>query len=409
MVSWVVDESGLAMNQRRKFLHRLRNLLTVGFAAGTGSALADTTKSQGAPLREYGSRSRFETIKRWITPARWPTSTASWTPLGELEGIITPSALHYERHHGGVPDIDPASHRLLVHGLVERELLFSMADLKRFPSMHRICFLECSGNGYPEWQKAVGANVQQTHGLTSCSDWAGVTLKDVLNEAGVLSEASWVVAEGADGAAMTRSVPLEKCLQDVILAYGQNGEALRPEQGYPLRLLVPGFEGSISVKWLRRLKVTDTPYYTREETSKYTDLMPDGRAREFSFVMEAKSVITAPSAGQVLYQPGFHEISGIAWSGRGRVKRVEVSVDNGESWREARLHGPVLPICHTRFTLPWEWDGSEVTIASRCHDETGYVQPTRTALQAVRGKHSFYHFNAIQNWRIDSQGRVHNV
>lgn len=369
----------------------------------------DTTRAQGAPVSEYGTRSRFEAIKRWITPSRYPTSTASWTPLADLDGIVTPSALHYERHHGGVPDIDPARHRLTVHGLVARPLEFSLAELRRFPAVNRLCFLECSGNSYREWEGPGGADVQQTHGLVSCSEWTGVLLKDVLAEAGIGDAASWVVAEGADGAAMTRSLPLAKCLDDVILAYAQNGEALRPEQGYPLRLLVPGWEGSISVKWLRRLKLTDTAYYTREETSKYTDLMPDGRAREFTFVMEAKSVITSPSPGRAPLVPGFHEIRGLAWSGRGTVTRVEVSVDGGRLWTDARLHGPVLPLCHTRFTLAWRWHGAATELASRCHDDSGYVQPTREALLAARGSRSFYHYNAVQRWRIDSDGGVHNA
>lgn len=389
--------------------------LVAGHAAAgaTGHAAADatpdTTKAQGTAARGYGERSPFETIRRWITPARYPTATASWTPLADLNGVVTPSALHYERHHGGVPTIDPAHHELLVHGLVERPLVFTMAELQRFPVTSRICFLECSGNSYREWTGPGGADVQQTHGLTSCSEWAGVRLATVLGECGVAPDAAWVVAEGADGAAMTRSLPLAKCLDDVLLAYSQNGEALRPEQGYPLRLLVPGWEGSISVKWLRRLKLTGTPYYTREETSKYTDLLPDGRAREFSFVMEAKSVITSPSAGQQLAAPGFHEIRGLAWSGRGRITRVQVSTDGGRSWRDAQLAGPVLPQCHTRFTLGWDWQGEATTLMSRCTDDTGYVQPTRAALRAARGDRSFYHYNAIQRWQIDANGQVHNV
>ena len=247
--------------RRRGFLRRGRNLLAAlsGMMAAKAAAV-DTTKSQGIPARAYGQRSKFEKIKRWITPSRYPTATASWTPLADLSGIITPSALHYERHHAGIPDIDPAAHRLLIHGNVARSLMFSIEDLKRLPQTHRICFIECSGNGYREWEGPGGDNVQQTHGLTSCSDWAGVRLATVLGEAGVGDGASWVIAEGADGAAMTRSIPLQKCLDDVLLAYAQNGEALRPEQGYPLRLVVPGYEGSISVKWLRRLKLSNTPY-----------------------------------------------------------------------------------------------------------------------------------------------------
>ena len=397
--------------RRRGFLQRGRNLIAALGALMTAdlAAGADTTKSQGLPARAYGHRSKFEKIKRWITPSRHPTATASWTPLADLSGIITPSALHYERHHAGIPDIDPAEHRLLIHGDVTRPLIFTIDELKLLPQTHRICFIECSGNSYREWQGPGGIDVQQTHGLTSCSDWAGVRLATVLNEVGVNGDASWVIAEGADGAAMTRSIPLQKCRDDVLLAYSQNGEALRPEQGYPLRLVVPGYEGSISVKWLRRLKVTDTPYFSREETSKYTDLMPDGKARQFSFTMEAKSVITTPSASQRIVRGQFNQIRGLAWSGRGKISRVEVSTDGGSTWAEAMLQGPVLPVCHTRFVFNWQWSGKPTVIMSRCIDETGYEQPTRQALIAKRGGRSFYHYNAIQQWRIDADGVVHNV
>jgi sulfane dehydrogenase subunit SoxC len=245
--------------------------------------------------------------------------------------------------------------------------------------------------------------------MTSCSEWTGVPLSVLLREAGVSAEARWLVAEGADACRMTRSVPLEKALDDTLVAYGQNGEALRPAQGYPLRLLIPGWEGNISIKWLRRLQLVDRPYMTREETSKYTDLMPNGEARQFTFAMDAKSVITRPSGGQRLDAPGFYQISGLAWSGRGRVRRVEVSTDGGRSWVEAQLQEPVLPLAHTRFRFDWTWDGSETTLASRCIDETGDVQPTRAVLVAVRGTQSSYHNNAIQGWRVRPDGAVENV
>ena len=398
---------------RRRFLRRARDLLgTLAGGLCASNVRADDSRQPGAlgaPVTGYGERSRFERSARWVNPARYAVSTGSCTPLGELDGVVTPSALHYERHHAGVPAIDPALHRVLVHGLVQRPLEFTMDALRRFPSASRLCFLECSGNSWREWPAAAGENVQQTHGLTSCSEWTGVLLKDLLAECGIGSAARWIVAEGGDGARLTRSVPLDKCQDDVLLAYAQNGEALRPEQGYPVRLLVPGYEGSISVKWLTRIKVADTPYYSREETSKYTDLMPDGRARAFTLLMDAKSVITSPSPCAHALARGFNEIRGLAWSGRGRIARVEVSVDDGAHWQDATLHGPVLPVCHTRFTLPWRWQGAATVISSRCHDETGYVQPTRAALVAARGTHSFYHYNGIQRWRIASDGSVHNV
>jgi sulfane dehydrogenase subunit SoxC len=327
--------------------------------------------------------------------------------LQDLDGIITPNGLFYERHHGGVPTIDPAQHRLMLHGLVDKPLIFTMEDIRRFPSQSRIHFLECSGN--PGYTKPYGKTASDLVGLLSCAEWTGVSLKLVLQEAGLQSGAKWVVAEGADAAALTRSIPIEKCLDDAMLVYSQNGERLRPQQGYPLRLLLPGFEGNMNVKWLRRLHVTAEPAYSREETSKYTDLMPDGRAREFTFYMEAKSIITRPSGGQRLRTPGFHEITGIAWSGHGKIKRVDVSVDDGKTWHEAELQGPVLTRALTRFRFPWQWDGQPAVIQSRAIDETDYVQPTLSELLAVRGDNYFYHNNAIWPWRIAADGEVSNA
>ncbi|ERF80314.1 MAG: hypothetical protein C207_06459 [Bradyrhizobium sp. DFCI-1] len=333
-------------------------------------------------------------------------SASGRTPLQELDGIITPNGLFYERHHGGVPTIDPAEHRLMLHGMVERPLVFTMEDIRRFPSQSRIHFLECSGN--PVYTKPYGKTASDLVGLLSCAEWTGVPLKTVLDEAGLQAGAKWIVAEGADVAALTRSIPIEKCLDDAMLVYSQNGERLRPQQGYPLRLLLPGFEGNMNVKWLRRLKVTAEPAYSREETSKYTDPMPDGTSREFTFYMEAKSIITRPSGGQKLTTKGFHEITGIAWSGHGKVKSVEISLDEGKSWQQAELQEPVLTRALTRFRLPWHWDGTPAVIQSRAIDETGYVQPTLAELVAVRGLNSFYHNNAIWPWRIDANGEVTN-
>ena len=329
-------------------------------------------------------------------------SASGRTPLQDLDGIITPNGLFYERHHGGVPTIDPAQHRLMLHGMVDRPLVFTMDDIRRFPSESRIHFIECSGN--PVYTKPYGKTASDLVGLLSCAEWTGVRLKHVLDEAGLQKDAKWIVAEGADAAALTRSIPIEKCLDDAMLVYSQNGERLRPQQGYPLRLLLPGFEGNMNVKWLRRLKVADEPAYSREETSKYTDLMPDGTSREFSFYMEAKSIITRPSGGQKLSAPGFHEITGIAWSGHGRIKRVEISVDDGKSWKVAELQEPILTRALTRFRMPWQWDGKPALIQSRAIDETDYMQPTLAELLAVRGVNHFYHNNAIWPWRIDGNG-----
>ena len=370
-------------------------------------------QTQGAGFLNppYGLPSPFEkAVVRKLpdgAPAAFPTATR--TPLQNLFGTITPNGLFFERHHAGVPAIDPQAHRLMVHGLVDRPLILTMDDLMRYPSVTRLHFIECSGNGASEWSKPGGKTVQDTHGLLSCAEWTGVPLSIILDEAGTKPTGQWLLAEGADAAAMTRSIPMDKAMQDALLVYAQNGEMLRPEQGYPLRLLLPGFEGNMSIKWLRRLKLGTEPFQTREETSKYTDPMPDGTARQFTFLMEAKSVITTPSGGQKLKDKGFYEISGVAWTGMGRIRRVDVSVDGGRNWREAALQEPVQSMALTRFRLPWRWNGEPAILQSRAIDETGFVQPTRTQLVAVRGQRSFYHNNAIQSWKVAPSGEVSNV
>ena len=417
---------GLSPQRRRFVLGSMAALGSAGVLAARRAGAAtlgaverevppDASKVQGYPLDDasYGTRSQFETEAR----ARYKTATqqSSWTmtPLEKSCGIITPSGLHFERSHGGTAVVDPAKHFLYVHGLVKRPGKFSMRDVRRFPSVSRIMFLECSGNGLTEWTKPTMKTVQMTHGLTSTSEWTGVSLSTILNECGVPGNAKWLLAEGGDAAAMTRSIPLEKAMKDCFLAYGQNGEAIRPEQGYPLRLIVPGYEGNINIKWLRRIEVSDAPFMTREETSKYTDLLPSGKAVQFSFDMEAKSVITSPSGEMMLDGPGFYEITGLAWSGRGAIARVDISTDGGGTWKKAALQGPVLPICHTRFRLPWYWDGKEAILQSRCVDDTGYVQPTLGQVVALRGTNgplgSIYHLNAIQSWLVATDGKVSNV
>ncbi len=407
-----------------------RGLLMGGVALG-GSALAggraraeappgaieydvqpDPTKEQGRLILDdggYGSRSQFESEVRWRYPTASIDSSWSMTPLASGRGMITPSGLHFERHHAGIPAIDPQTHELILHGMVDQPMRVTMDDLKRLPSVSKIHFIECSGNGLTEWAKPTLKTVQGTHGLTSTSEWTGVRLSTLLEMAGVQDSAEWILAEGADAAVMTRSVPIDKAMGDAILAYAQNGEALRPEQGYPLRLLLPGFEGNTHIKWLRRLEVSDKPFMTREETSKYTDLMPDGSARQFSLEMEAKSVITFPSGAMKLPRAGFYEVTGIAWSGRGKIAKVEVSADGGATWQEATLDSPVLDKCHTRFRLPWTWTGEEAVLQSRAVDETGYQQPTLEQLVEVRGLKSVYHLNAIQSWHIAPDGEVTNV
>jgi sulfane dehydrogenase subunit SoxC len=366
----------------------------------------ETPGKLGTPLGPYGERSPYETAVRWRRASKTPETGSSFTPLQDSVGTLTPSALHYERHHAGIPTIDPSSHRLVIHGLVERPLSLSMADIKRLPSISRTLVLECGGNSAGEWAARTGPDVQRSYGLVSCSEWTGVPLSLVLAEVGVRPGASWVIAEGADACRMERSIPLAKALDNILLAYGQNGEALRPAQGYPLRLIIPGWEGNANVKWLHSLKLTDQPYMARDETSKYSDLMPDGKARIFTYQMEAKSVITFPSGDQVLDGPGLYEITGLAWSGRGRIDRVEITTNGGRSWVNAALQEPRLPMAFTRFRLPWRFEGREVVIASRATDETGYIQPTREALIAVRGTSSVYHFNGIKFWMVHPNGRV---
>ncbi len=371
------------------------------------------TRAPGEPVgwHPYGQPSPFEreVVRRSRRATPLPGANSSATPLHALFGTVTPTGLVFERHHAGIPQIDPAQHRLAVHGLVDRPLLFTLDDLVRFPSVSRVHFLECSGNTGSEWRGPGVQSVQMSHGLLSCCEWTGVPLSVVLQEAGLQPGAAWVLAEGADGAAMGRSVPVAKALDDALLVYAQNGERLRPEHGYPLRLLLPGWEGNMSVKWLRRLKVGAAPFMTREETSKYTDLLPDGSARQFTFGMDAKSVITFPAPEHRLRGPGFYEISGLAWSGNGLVRRVEVSTDSGATWRDAALQAPVQDRALVRFRAPWPWDGGPAVLQSRVWDSTGYRQPTPQELVAVRGLESGYHYNAIQSWGVAPDGKVRNV
>jgi sulfane dehydrogenase subunit SoxC len=392
---------------RRKFIA----LGAVGFGAVVLRPAA--ARELGDPRRQYGERSPFEKAARTFGASSTPGTGSSRTPLQDLYGTITPSSLHFERHHSGVPKIDPNTHELLLDGLVERPLVFTLKELRRFPSVSRVHFIECAGNSGREHEGRPGETVQRSHGLISNSEWTGVPLKTVLDEAGLKRAARWIVAEGADASKLSRSLPLDKVLDDVLIAYGQNGEALRPEQGYPLRLIVPGWEGNTHIKWLDRIMVTDEPFMTRDEAANYTDLMPDGKARWFTFVMEAKSVITRPSGEEILDGRGYYEISGLAWSGSGRITRVEVSSDGGKTWADARLDGLALPKAATRFSLPWKWDGGEAALQSRSTDETGYVQPTREQLISVRGLHAgpdgFNHYNGVKTWFVHKDGKVSHV
>ena len=410
-------ESPQQAPSRRRFL-KGGAALGAALVAGAGLPLAgqaqpapdDPAKVLGGPFRPYGERSRFEQTVRELAPTnKTDEFGATRTPLDETLGIITPSVLHFVVQRGGTPDIDPAKHRLLIHGMVDRPVMLTMKEIRRLPSTSRILFLECQGNTQTEWRAPTLKNVRQTHGNTACSEWTGVPLSLLLREAGVQQGATWILAEGADATGNERSIPMAKAMDDILVAYGQNGEALRPENGYPLRLIVPGWTGNINVKWLRRLTVVDRPYLTRMDGVGQPTLMPDGKARQLQFVLEAKSVITSPSGGQQLPGSGLYEIRGLAWSGRGLVQRVEVSADGGRTWRDAHLQEPVLRFAHTRFRLDWPWDGREAVLQSRCTDETGYVQPTRAELVKVRGLNSRFFNNAIQSWKVAADGSVHNV
>jgi sulfane dehydrogenase subunit SoxC len=413
--------AGNGLIDRRALLRSA--LFSAGIAAASaGNARADDSvgvdapdwmKTPGKPFSAYGTPSKWqEKVQRIIAnPPGRPGTGVSRTPLHLLEGTITPAGLHFERHHNGVPDIDPARHELFIHGMVKRPLAFSLETLMRYPMETRIRFVECAGNsGAFSAAQPPQITAGELNGLISCSEWTGVRLATLLGEAEVNNkEAKWVIAEGADAAAMSRSIPLEKCMDDAMIALYQNGEAIRPEQGFPMRLLLPGFEGNMNVKWLRRLNVTDAPVDARDETSHYTELMPTGKARQFMFLQGAKSALLKPSLGMTMKGPGLYEVSGLAWSGAGRISKVEISADGGQTWALAALTDPVLSKALTRFRLPWKWDGRPSTLMSRATDGTGSTQPTRASWIAQYAPGQGYHFNGIQSWSIEADGTVKNV
>ncbi|MDY0743467.1 sulfite dehydrogenase [Paucibacter sp. R3-3] len=416
--------------ERRRFLRGAFAAASAAMAAGIARAepegdanilkLPPQSLALGQPvaLEGYGKPSKYEAnLQRRQSPGLTPTRQASvsFAPLQGLFGIVTPSGLHFERHHQGWWDIDPSTHRLMINGsdekMLKRAMVFTMDELMRLPSVSRFHFIECGANTGMEWGNVAVPTVQYSHGMLSCSEFTGVRLIDVLEMCGAdRKRGRFVLAEGADGSSMTRTIPMELVERgDVLLAYGQNGEMLRPENGYPLRLVVPGVQGVSWVKYLRRIEVGDMPYATKDEDVHYVDLMPDGQHRQYTSIQEVKSVVTTPSGGQVLLDKGFYSISGLAWSGRGRIKRVDVSVDGGRNWREAQLQAPVMDRCLTRFSLPWTWDGKPALVMSRATDETGQVQATYQQMRAVRGRRSIYHNNSIQTWLVQESGEVKNV
>ncbi|MDP3356180.1 MAG: sulfite dehydrogenase [Polaromonas sp.] len=412
-----------------------RGFLAGAVAAAAGALATDRARAQGDPdilnlpahskglgqpvaARGYGVPSEWEkNLQRRESPGltRVPQSSVSFAPLQGLFGIITPSGLHFERHHQGWWDIDPSKHRLMVNGsddsLLKRPMVFGMDELMRLPSVSRMHFIECGANTGMEWGNVAVPTVQYTHGMLSCSEFTGVPLRTLLELCGAdFKRAAFVLAEGADGSGMTRTIPMNMVMDgQVLVAYGQNGEMLRPENGYPLRLVVPGVQGVSWVKYLRRIEVGDMPYGTKDETIHYVDLMPNGLHRQYTSIQEVKSVITSPSGGQVLLEKGFHTVTGLAWSGRGKIRRVDVSIDGGRNWKAARLEGPVLSKCLTRFNTDFVWDGKPAFFQSRAVDETGQIQPTYAELRKVRASRSIYHNNAIQSWALMENGEVGNV
>lgn len=377
-------------------------------------SLPNWMKTSGYADTEYGLPSEHERqVKRHLQKTTAETSIFSiWhTPIEYQRGIITPSGLHFSVHHNGIPAIDPQKHVLMIHGLVDRPLKFDLESLMRYPMISNIHFLECAGNTAANAISLtpLDQSAQELSGQISGSEWAGIPLKYLLKEAGVKPEAKWAIAEGADGGSHSRSIPLSKLLDDAIIALYQNGERIRPSQGYPMRLFVPGWEGNANVKWLHRLEVTDQPAYTKDESGLYSDILDNGQIRHFSFHMDVKSMITRPSGKQFLPEKkGFYEVSGLAWSGYGKVKQVEVSADGGKTWANAHLEGPVLTKSLTRFTIPWQWNGAATTLLSRATDEYGRIQPTRDQWREQYASHSFNHYNAIQAWHISRDGVVEN-
>jgi sulfane dehydrogenase subunit SoxC len=414
---------------RRRFLKN--GLAMAGLAVGSSATAANPAPDRIDELHQYGERSRFVKSLRTGSinnPERRsenePRIFGLKTPLQDLAGIVTPSSLHFVNSHGfEPPDIDPFEHRLVIHGLVDRPLIFTMEELKRLPAESRFHFIECHGNSNPSGvfgtvRLSPDATVQDTHGFTSCSEWTGVSLSLLLNEAGVQKNAGWILAEGADPNKHSKSIPLGKAMEDVIVAYAQNGEPVRPEQGFPLRLIVPGWQGINNVKWLRSLEAVDEPYMFNLESTKYPSLKLDGKSRWFENQMGPKSVITRPSGGQRLVGRGFYEISGLAWSGAGAIRRVEVSTDSGRTWTDAKLQGPVLSKAHARFSLPWTWNGDETTLLSRCTDEEGVIQPSLVEVAELWGTDVEYfrkitltlaNFNAIQPWKVQRDGSIRNA
>jgi sulfane dehydrogenase subunit SoxC len=406
-----------------------RQFLTGAAAIGAGAVTAGAARAadpliteiqpwaqglgDGVDATPYGLPIEYETdvVRRnveWLTADT--ISSINFTPIHALDGTITPQGCAFERHHSGAIDLRKEDYRLMINGLVDTPLVFSYADLERFPRENHVYFCECAANTGMEWAGAQLNGAQFTHGMIHNMEYTGVPLRTLLAEAGVQTAGKWVYVEGADASSNGRSIPLDKALEDVLVAFKANGEALRKEHGYPVRLVVPGWEGNMWVKWLRRIEITDMPVESREETSKYTDVLENGVARKWTWEMDAKSVVTSPSPqAPITHGHGPLVITGLAWSGRGAIERVDVSVDGGMNWLTARLAAPGTDKALTRFYLDYDWQGEEMLLQSRAMDSTGYVQPTKTQLREVRGLNSIYHNNCIQTWWVKPNGEAENV
>jgi sulfane dehydrogenase subunit SoxC len=422
-----VPAAGNGLLDRRAFLRGGAALAAAmtGYAAKPAAAEALTepawSTEPGSLVPPYGTPSKYEksVVRTLSNPNGEPRTQHARTPHHVLQGMTTPNGLHFTISHAGNADIDPEKHRLAIHGLVKRPLVFSLDSLARYPMVSRFTFVECGGNSAPLFSpEPIQANVQALHGLASCAEWTGVKLSTLLEETGIDPKAKWVVAEGADAPHLSRSVPLTKILDDAMVALYQNGERVMPGQGYPMRLLLPGWEGNMNVKWLRRLQLTEVPGMSYYESRTYAQILPSGKAYQFYFIQEAKSFITQPSVGLSMRGPGFYEISGVAYSGNGRITKVMVSADGGKSWAEAALQEPVLSKAFTRFRIPWQWHGGPAVLQSRAWDDQGNVQPTRAEIVAHRGVAArvpnvlgfpSQHFNGITSWAIDAQGEVRHV
>jgi sulfane dehydrogenase subunit SoxC len=411
-----------------------RQFLTGAAAAGVGAVAAGAAQASGDPLitqvqewasatgegvdaTPYGLPIEFEqdVVRRnveWLTADT--ISSINFTPIHALDGTITPQGCAFERHHSGAIELRKEDYRLMINGLVDTPLVFSYEDLERFPRENRVYFCECAANTGMEWAGAQLNGAQFTHGMIHNMEYSGISLRTLLEEAGLDAAGDladkWVYVEGADASSNGRSIPMAKALDDVLVAFKANGEALRKEHGYPVRLVVPGWEGNMWIKWLRRIEVTDQAIESREETSKYTDTLENGIARKWTWEMDAKSVVTSPSPqAPIKHGKGPLVITGLAWSGRGAISGVDVSIDGGKTWKEARLAAPGQDKALTRFYLDHVWDGSEMLLQSRARDTTGYVQPTKDQLREVRGLNSIYHNNCIQTWWVKATGEAENV